>query len=255
MKRHSSSDQGATENTGPGAHFEAFLNSLSVKLDNPLPGPLAHYDFVRPFGPKTLELLLGNPVKPLLNQPGPAQKVPPATRESSSGSVKQCAVLILVYPKDGKPHFIVTERQTYKGQFSGDMCLPGGKFEQGDVTLEATALRETFEEVGIEPDSVKILSEMTPLAFKSSNLIVTPFIGVSTACLSNNFRPDEREVAEIVEVSLDQFLQQETTGKIKQKMGNTELEVPCFFVGDDRTKIVWGLTGNILAEFRSILTS
>ncbi|MGY0427209.1 MAG: NUDIX hydrolase, partial [Polaribacter sp.] len=75
---------------------------------------------------------------------------------------KKAAVLALFYPdKKNKTTFLLTQRANYKGTHSAQISFPGGKIEKSDVTKTAAALRETFEEVGVEQSCVEIIRELT----------------------------------------------------------------------------------------------
>ena len=69
-------------------------------------------------------------------------------RTGLMSSARPSGVLLLLYPKDGEICFILMRRPDYTGVHSGQISLPGGKFEPGDSDLVATAIREAKEEVG-----------------------------------------------------------------------------------------------------------
>src|SRR5512135_2908396 len=67
------------------------------------------------------------------------------------------AVLIPLFPKQGEYHILLTKRTEHLNHHRGEISFPGGRAEPDDTDLIQTALRETWEEVGIEPDDVEIL--------------------------------------------------------------------------------------------------
>ena len=75
---------------------------------------------------------------------------------SNSADAVQSSVLILLYPDDGKIWLVLMLRPQYQGVHSGQISLPGGKYEDSDDSLIFTALRETKEEIGIDPVIVQI---------------------------------------------------------------------------------------------------
>lgn len=88
------------------------------------------------------------------------------------------SVLILLFPlKD--LHLVLIRRSDYAGLHSGQVSFPGGKSEPGDPDLVHTALRESYEEVGIKKENIEIIGNLTPLYIPPSNFNVLPVIGYS----------------------------------------------------------------------------
>src|SRR2546425_13341591 len=87
------------------------------------------------------------------------------------------AVLILVQDKDGEPHVLFTERTHQVEHHKGQICFPGGACDETDDSLEATALRETFEEIGVRPEHVRIIGQLDDMV-TISNFRVTPYVGL-----------------------------------------------------------------------------
>jgi len=175
----------------------------------------------------------------------------PFKKKKTPKDVRLACVLCLLYPKNGKLHLPLIERVIAKNdKHSGQMSFPGGKLELTDVTKQAGALREANEEIGIISDDVKIIGELTPLYVPASNFQVFPFVGYLD--YEPTFVPQETEVAEVVEVSLEKLITPQT---LKYKsMQYTELytvkDVPYF---DVNNKTVWGATGMMLSEFVEVI--
>ncbi len=162
----------------------------------------------------------------------------------------KAGVLVLFYPNsEGKTMLVLILRKTYEGVHSGQIALPGGKMEIQDNDLKATALRETWEEVGAEPKKIKIWRELTEIYIPPSNFLVHPFLG--TLKETPNFIPQENEVEAILEVDLEDFMNE--SFQIETKMTTSyavDISVPAFqFDGH----IVWGATGMILNEVKALL--
>jgi len=170
-------------------------------------------------------------------------------RKGVPGTAKPSGVLILLYPHKKDFYFALIRRPDYTGVHSGQISLPGGKFEKHDRDLEQTALREAHEEVGIMPSAVKIIGKLTPLYIPPSNYIVTPILGWSVS--RPEFKKDPREVDDIIEVSLADFLDDRhmQRKRIKLFMG-LSANFPCYYIEGN---IIWGATAMILSEFRTIL--
>lgn len=162
---------------------------------------------------------------------------------------KKAAVLMLFYPKGGETHVVLIVRNAYPGVHSSQIGFPGGKVETFDINLEATALRETQEEIGISPEQISIVKSFSELYIPPSNFVVFPFLGYS--CDELIFTPDPREVFGIIELSVAELLDDANfTTQILETSYMKEVELPVFKFGD---KIVWGATGMMLSELKEVL--
>ena len=162
---------------------------------------------------------------------------------------REAAVLALFYPNiKNEMCFLLTERATYKGTHSAQISFPGGKIEPGDLHLKHTALRETFEEVGVLPSTVNILKKLTQTYIPPSNFLVTPFLGFTEK------RPNfilNNEVANVIEVLLADLLDENTLTQINITTSYMKNEnVPCFKING---YIVWGATAMMLSEIKELL--
>ena len=162
---------------------------------------------------------------------------------------KIASVLALFYPDSkNETHFLLTKRASYKGTHSAQISFPGGKLEQKDTSLQQTALRETYEEVGIETDEITIIKEMTNVYIPPSNFLVTPFLGFSNHPL---IFTKNHEVEELIQVSLNDFLNNTVISNTTLSTSYaTEITVPCFKLN---SYIVWGATAMMLNEIRELL--
>lgn len=162
---------------------------------------------------------------------------------------KKSAVLILLYESRNSIRFPLIVRPVYEGVHSGQISLPGGSYETSDKSLEITAIRETWEETGVDIKQIKILGSLSELYIPPSNYLVKPFVGVYKS--QPVFNPHIREVARIVETDLEKIMDEKRIGekKIVQSNGVTLL-TPYFNIDG---LIVWGATAMILSEFKSVL--
>jgi mutator protein MutT len=158
------------------------------------------------------------------------------------------AVLILLYEDEGAFKTCFIERTQYDGVHSGQIAFPGGKMEPGE-TLEQTAVREAAEEIGVRQEDVNILGQLTALYIPPSNFLVHPFVG--TISYKPAFFPQVAEVAEVVEVKIDDLADERFRGekKITLSSGNT-VETPFYGLSG---KTVWGATAMIISEFIEVL--
>ena len=162
---------------------------------------------------------------------------------------KIAAVLALFYPnQNNEVTLLLTKRANYNGTHSGQISFPGGKVEQSDLNLKQTALRETFEEVGIIDEDIEVIRELTEVYIPPSNFLVTPFIGI---IYNKPVFKVNSEVAKIIEVPFSKLIDETNIGSIKiTNSYMKETSVPCFKIDDS---IIWGATAMILSEIREVL--
>lgn len=163
---------------------------------------------------------------------------------------KLSAVLLLVYLKNNVPHIILTQRQEYEGVHSKQISFPGGQKEPQDKTLLHTALRETEEEIGVAIKEEQTPSSLTWLYVPPSNFIIYPFVAMVQEPLQ--FKKDETEVKQILEIPLSAFLDKKniSTFDFYIKSQNISIQCPCYNI---EGKIIWGATAMIMSEFLTIL--
>ena len=161
---------------------------------------------------------------------------------------KQGAVLIAFYENESGIHFPLIQRPDYDGVHSGQIALPGGKFEVGDKDLFATALRESREEVGIDPSQVRVIGALSSFYVGASNFQVLPVIGYLKE--PPTFVPEPSEVAEIVEGPLADFLRPDAIKDRTLEVRGFSMIAPYF---DVKEKIIWGATAAMLSELMMII--
>jgi 8-oxo-dGTP pyrophosphatase MutT (NUDIX family) len=167
----------------------------------------------------------------------------------STKNPRIAAVMILLYPKNDKTHLVLIVRNAYNGVHSSQIAFPGGKYEVSDADFSETALRETHEEIGIPSEKIEIIKQFTPVYIPPSNFSVHPFLGISSQELL--FYPDIREVADIIELPLSVFLNDEII--IEATLSTSyahNISVPAYNI---QNHVVWGATAMILSELREVL--
>ena len=158
------------------------------------------------------------------------------------------AVLILLFEEDDVLKTCFIERATYDGVHSGQIAFPGGRKEE-DETLVQAALREAEEEIGVNQSDVILLGQLTELYIPPSNFLVHPFVGAIS--YKPSFFPEPTEVAEVVEIKVDELSDVRYRGEKKIKLSNgTMVETPYFNL---HGKTVWGATAMIISEFLEVL--
>lgn len=163
------------------------------------------------------------------------------------------AVMILFCLDEHDNWFLpLTERYSYNGAHSGQVSLPGGKFEPIDVITENTAIRECFEEIGVK-EEIEIVGKLTKLFIPVSGFMVEPFVGI---CRRKNplFSANEREVKTIIRLRITDLLNHSIvrTGTIDLPGVEKEMKIktPYFAAGDYK---IWGATAMILNELKTVI--
>jgi 8-oxo-dGTP pyrophosphatase MutT (NUDIX family) len=170
-------------------------------------------------------------------------------RRLDNPAAAPAAVLILVYDRDGEPHVIFTERTNHVEHHKGQMSFPGGAHDDHDDCLETTALRETFEEIGVHPDSVRIIGQLDDMV-TISNFRVTPYVGELLADAEYEFVLNDHEVARVVQVPLSFFMDEANMELELRDHQGREVLVPAFAYNGHR---IWGATARMLHQFIEIL--
>jgi 8-oxo-dGTP pyrophosphatase MutT (NUDIX family) len=163
---------------------------------------------------------------------------------------KESAVAVICYPSEKTINCILTQRPFYEGAHSGQISFPGGKLEPMDKNSIHTACRECEEEIGIQLSEEHHLGMLTEVFIPVSNFLVRPHLFYFDR--EPQFRPDVREVAEIITFSLQELTNEAiiSTMEIRFPNGMIQQDIPCFQFG---TKKVWGATALILNELRELL--
>ncbi len=163
-------------------------------------------------------------------------------------NARKGAVLFLIYPGESGVKVPFIKRQVYHGVHSGQVALPGGKMDPGDIDLKFTAIRETEEEIGIGRKEIEILGTLSDLYISPSNFSVRPFVGFINK--SPLFKPDPREVERVIvcdfEHLIDETIKKE---KVLETSHGIKIDAPYFEIENE---MVWGATAMILSEFLSV---
>lgn len=173
----------------------------------------------------------------------PLRKPPEAIR-----TTRPAGVLLLLYPGSGGVTFALTRRTDDVATHKGQVSLPGGAVETGE-SPETAALREACEELGI-CDPVTVIGKLTPLYVHVSDFEIHPFVGYLPHRPS--FIPQPGEVAEVLEMTLDQLIDDAIKANELWTLQGTPMNVPFYRLGES---IVWGATAIILSEFEGRLRS
>jgi 8-oxo-dGTP pyrophosphatase MutT (NUDIX family) len=153
------------------------------------------------------------------------------------------AVLVLLYPVEGEIHVPLTVRTASLRTHSGEISLPGGGYDAEDKTLSQTALREAWEELGVEPETVEIVTDLMPVWIPISNFRIMPFVGLTHE--RPIFRPAPAEVAAVVEAPLSRLADPACIQSELRELRGQMVHIPYFALDEHK---VWGATALILAQ-------
>jgi len=153
----------------------------------------------------------------------------------------QAAVLVPLYLADGELHAVFTKRREDLRRHPGEISFPGGRYDEGEANLEATALREAHEEIGLPPDAVEIVGALTPTPTMVTGYAVYPFVGVIEAGLE--WTLSAREVAEVLELSISDLRAGYDRRRLLRR--GVPIRTDTYLVGDN---LIWGATARILGD-------
>jgi 8-oxo-dGTP pyrophosphatase MutT (NUDIX family) len=163
-------------------------------------------------------------------------------RSVSGKGLQPAAVLVLIQEMPRGHYVTLIERAATLRFHSGEIAFPGGSVAPGDKDALAAALRESQEEIGIDPENVQIIGQLDQVAV-ASRYLVTPFVGIVS--LVGSVRPNEHEVKSVTSIPVSALL-------------NPECFSEELFEADGRPRVIyhfrygnldiWGATARILKQ-------
>lgn len=154
---------------------------------------------------------------------------------------RDAAVLIPIRDWTGRPEILFTERPDHLEKHAGEISFPGGKVESSDPSPRHTALRESHEEVGIDPAEVEILGALPPVGTFVTSFRIQPFVGL----LSDEARPvpNPDEVAAILTIGIEELTKGYAMRRLVRR--GVPIRTPTFEV---ERHLIWGATARILTD-------
>jgi 8-oxo-dGTP pyrophosphatase MutT (NUDIX family) len=151
------------------------------------------------------------------------------------------AVLVPLYVSDGQLHAVFTKRRADLRRHAGEVSFPGGRYDEGEPSLQATALREAEEEIGLPRDAVQLVGALRPTPTIATGYAIYPFVGVIEPGLT--WTLSAREVAEVLELSLNDV----RDGYERKRLIRRGIPIltDTYSIGDH---FIWGATARILSD-------
>ena len=175
----------------------------------------------------------------------PGRVLNPAPEDQSK--VKPSSVLLLLFRDVDDLKICLIKRPVYMKHHAGQIALPGGRIEANESARE-TALRETYEEIGIPQDKIRLLGTLSPFYVEVSRFQITPFVGWMDTRPEFTLCPDE--VEKTILFPIEAFKPPHASIELKTLTGL--MKVPCVKYDGE---IIWGATAMILSEFYDVITN
>jgi 8-oxo-dGTP pyrophosphatase MutT (NUDIX family) len=155
------------------------------------------------------------------------------------------SVLVIIHFPHDIPTVLFTKRSLFLKKHAGEISFPGGKFSKSDKSLLDTAIRETFEEIGITINKNQVIGCLNPTYTHTSNILIYPYI-VLKRNVTEKLRPN-LEVEEVINFPIEKL----KASILKDEHHTTINNIMFKFVLDNY--IIWGATARILKELLDIL--
>ncbi len=171
----------------------------------------------------------------------------PRTYRFADVPERKAAVLIPFFFKDGRPHLLFTKRTEKVEHHKGQISFPGGVHDFKDADLQETALRETWEEMGIKAEDISILGRIDNF-LTNTHFMVTPYVGCFSYPYPFNINPDE--IVHTIEVPLDSLLEPDIFEMRQWEREGIVWNIHYYHYLDE---MIWGVTGYLLSNLLSIV--
>jgi 8-oxo-dGTP pyrophosphatase MutT (NUDIX family) len=163
---------------------------------------------------------------------------------------RQAAVLLPLFRNAREYHLVFTKRTETLTHHKGQVSFPGGSFELADGDLLTTALRESYEEIGIHPEHVTIIGRLDDLSTFSTNFTISPFVGFIPHPYA--FRPNPIEVAVVFDVPLSVLADPAVAHSyLRTREDGATLVDYEFHVNGH---VIWGATARIIRHFLTLIS-
>ena len=162
-----------------------------------------------------------------------------------NSDAKKSSVMCLFLENNNKVYILLTKRSNNLSNHAGEICFPGGGPEKGDKDLLDTALRETYEEVGVPKDEIKVIGQLDDY-ITGTGFHISPFVGILNSKLKFTINKDE--VSELIYLPVDELKDNSNHIWTEKKFGNKMYK---FWKINYLDYNIWGATASILVGLAS----
>jgi len=207
--------------------MEISIQQIKQRLNQELPGLSSH-----------LKMAPANRIHELKNQ------------EKKFLNAQKSAVMLLLFNEQNKLKVIFIRRSFYVGIHAGQIAFPGGRYEDFDIEIKNTALREIEEEIGLHSENIEVIGRISDIYVPPSNFLISVFVGYLPQ--KPQYKIDEREVNEIIEIELSEFFKEDSIIEKEFIVPSTNSKVlaPYYKVGNIE---LWGASAMVMCEFLDII--
>jgi 8-oxo-dGTP pyrophosphatase MutT (NUDIX family) len=168
-------------------------------------------------------------------------------RVAPPGALIRAAVLLPLLDR-GEAHLVFAKRTDRVGTHKGQISFPGGIVAPRDASLEAAALRECQEEIGLPPAAVEVLGGLDDTETVATPFVITPFVGVIREPVA--FQPDGHEIEKVIEVPVTALLDR---GNFRAEEWERHGVRRLVYFFDYAGETVWGATARILVQYLDLI--
>lgn len=163
-------------------------------------------------------------------------------KKQSKNDYKKAGVVAIIYPEKQEEHLLIIKRNEYPGHHSGQLALPGGKLEEGDLNIRHAAKREVFEEIGVDLEPEKLVFFHEQWVEVSQFIITCFFVKLNQKPI---FKLDEKEVNCIFEIPVRELKNSDNHYLQELSYQGRKFKSPYFLINNQK---IWGATAMILIK-------
>jgi 8-oxo-dGTP pyrophosphatase MutT (NUDIX family) len=155
----------------------------------------------------------------------------------------KAAVLLALYGWPEEPGLVFTERPVDMRRHAGEISFPGGRRDEGDADLAATALREAQEEIALDPAAVQLRGALPPTSTFATGYLIHPFVGLISHPGQLALEPNPAEVETVLTFSLQVLREGYAMRRLIRR--GIPIHTPTYEV---EGHFIWGATARILGD-------
>ncbi|HEX7059704.1 MAG TPA: CoA pyrophosphatase [Solirubrobacterales bacterium] len=168
---------------------------------------------------------------------------PEQARAMKARGGTDAAVLLPLYGWPEEPGLVFTERRADMRRHAGEISFPGGRQDEADADLVATALREAHEEIALDPAAVELSGALPPTSTFVSGYRVHPFVGLIAHPGELGLEPNPAEVETVLTLSLDVLREGYEMRRLIRR--GIPIHTPTYTADEH---LIWGATARILGD-------